>query len=645
MKCLKCGRQNKPEDRFCVFCGSPLPLPEGKDTNSQPEVSEELKHLKEQLARMNDRLVSLESQKGKAVPRHLPEPVQAVQPLPQRETASVKAETAPAHRVKAVAEAKEREWEQILGGNWLARIGVVAIIIGIGFFLKYAFDNEWLGPEGQIILGIIAGLIMLYGSYRWRGKYIILAQALGGGGIAVLYLSIFASFAIYDLVNFYLAAALLLLVSILSIVLSVSYNSMALSIIGVFGAFVAPFILGAFGEGSPAGSQTGQSIQLLVYIILVDAGVLGLSIFRKWHWFILLALLLSLASFGGWYHQFGQEGEIAVSMIFITLIFLLFTAVTAPLYAARKGAPEEFDYILMAINVFFYSLISLSLMWDVFRDWMGGFICLLALFYGALTWLMFKKSKGKFPLFLVTIALFFVTLAIPVQFEDSVWTTLAWAAEGAVLIWLAITYKIPQIRNYGYLVFVLMFLRLLFFDTGVEISGFQPVINERFLAFTFAIAALLFAYLREKKAFLDKEAAAMYYPLLLLVVNFLFIWLLSFEAWNYFDRQLLENGLGDAGARIALQNAQNLSLTCLWAVYAVVALVIGIIRRLYYVRAWALALLMLVVAKVFLYDVTQLDTAYRIVSFTSLGLLLLISAYLYQRHSKAIKGFFKSNAG
>jgi uncharacterized membrane protein len=82
------------------------------------------------------------------------------------------------------APAKPREWEQILGGNWLARIGVIALIIGAAFFIKYAFDNDWLGPNARVILGIVAGLAMVGSGYYWQKKYPIFTQALSGGGIA-----------------------------------------------------------------------------------------------------------------------------------------------------------------------------------------------------------------------------------------------------------------------------------------------------------------------------------------------------------------------------------------------------------------------------------------------------------------------------
>ena len=123
--------------------------------------------------------------------------------------------------------------------------------------------------------------------------------------------------------------------------------------------------------------------------------------------------------------------------------------------------------------------------------------------------------------------------------------------------------------------------------------------------------------------------------------NFFSLWLLSFEVWNYFGSQLATLTPGEAtrSAIDALRNAQNLSLTALWAIYAAVGLVVGIAKRWRPVRLAALAILAVPIAKVFIYDVWVLEKVYRIVAFTGLGLLLLASAYLYNRYSRAIKGF------
>lgn len=332
--CQKCGNNNPPEARFCANCGSPLI----SASPEQPEaITDEIRQLRELLAHVNARLDALESGQvpAAAPPPPVPAPAPAAAPLTQEE-APIPAEKiplpeeAPTAVKEKPAPRQPREWEQVLGGNWLARIGVLALIIGVGFFLKYAFDNNWLGPAARVILGVIVGLVMLGLGNWWRKRYPVLTQVLSGGGIAVLYLSIFASSATYHLISIYLAVLFLLVVSVISAVLARRYDSMALAILGILGAFFAPFILGAFEErGIRTTGGTGQAIQLLVYIIVIDLGVLLLSTFRNWRWFTLLSLGCSLLTYGFWYGEYHRQVSIATTEIGITAIFLIFVGATS----------------------------------------------------------------------------------------------------------------------------------------------------------------------------------------------------------------------------------------------------------------------------------------------------------------------------
>ena len=847
-------------------------------------LQEEVRRLRETVGPINDRIADLERVLGSIT---LPKPVSPSSPepahvSPREPTSNIVAATippaAPSHVSKIPpstqppppppvkgAPAKPREWEQILGGNWLARIGVIALIIGVGFFLKFAFDNNWLGPTSRVILGVVAGLSMVGGGYYWRKRYPTFAQALSGGGIALLYLSIFAAFNVFHLLPIYPAVGLILLVSIGSAALAVRLNSMALAIIGIFGAFSAPFIL---GSAAPGATQTGHGIQLLAYVIVVDLGVLALSAFRNWRWFNLLAIFGSLVTFGGWYFEFGHRAGLLTSQLSITVIFIIFFGATSLFHLIWRRPAQGFDYTLMVINAAAYFGTSYGLMHEELREWMGSFTLVLALLYGdlaylavrrgaenfrlslfargialifltiaipiqlgdkawttialvaestVLMWLYFRlrishfrvysyavfaivairlmffdtsmhmrhfqpvfnerflafvvsiaamyltgyflwrqqQEKGKksgYPIFLVAanifslwviaaevisyrhapvtlqgslslivllvlagvtilyhvvwrrvpqvfdlvlmvisaatyfgisgflwqdlrvwmgsiylvlalfyaglayfairkgteytrlgsfslgIAIVFLTIAIPVQLRDTAWTTIAWAAELVFLMWLSFALRLPQLRNYSYAVAVIMAGRLLFFDTSVDMHNFRPVLNERFLAFLAGIAAMyLIAYLlwRERKTL---PQWSMPTTAFLVAANFFSLWLLSFEVWDYFGRQLLGLAPGESSA-VALRNAQNLSLTILWTVYAVALLVVGIAKRWRQVRLGALILLAIPIAKVFVYDVFALERVYRIVAFIGLGLLLLASAYLYHRYSKAIRGF------
>ena len=658
MQCPNCKQENKATNRFCIFCGcllparetgrSPEPAQGSEDTTMEQSqaLQEEVHRLGELITLMNDRLAALERTQGITTPPPEPIPATPTVATPRPEAVPITAEKAPPSEGKPV-KVKEREWEQILGGNWLARIGVLALIIGAGFFLKLAFDNDWLGPVARVILGIVAGLAMLGGGHYWRKRYPTFAQALSGGGIALLYLSIFAAFAMFDLIGFYLAVGLLLLVSVASAVLALRYNSMALAIIGIIGAFLAPFMLVTSASGVPGVPQAGQSFWLLVYVMVVDLGVLWLSTFRNWRWFTLLALIGSLAVFGLWYDRFGGEVSLLTSQGSLTIIFLIFVGATTLYHIVWRQACKALDYAVMVINAASYLGISYGLLWDDLRVWLGGFSLLLALFYGGLAYVAIRRGAENIRLgfFAFGIALLFFTVAIPIQLGDKAWTTIAWAAEGTVLIWLSFRLRMPYFRICSYAVFAAVAVRLVFFDTTVDLRTFTPVLNERFLAFLVSIAAMyLSGYLlwRERKTLWDQEKTAWsVYPIFLVAANFFSLWLLSAEVWNSFSKQLADLASWEYTGPVGtgLRNARNLSLTALWAVYAVILLVVGITKRWRLVRLSALGLLAIPIVKVFVYDVFALEQVYRIIAFVGLGFLLLASAYFYNRYSKAVKSF------
>jgi len=271
---------------------------------------------------------------------------------------------------------------------------------------------------------------------------------------------------------------------------------------------------------------------------------------------------------------------------------------------------------------------------------MGGLFLVLALFYGGLAYISFRRGSefNRLGYFSLGAAIVIFSVAIPVQAGDSAWTTIGWAAEMVLLVWLSFRLKMQQLRYYGYAVFAFLLGRLLFFDTSVNLHDFRLILNERVLAFAAGIAAMyLSAYLvwRERDNFGQWKAPA---GAFIIAANVFTLWVLSFESWDYFGSQLLLVRSGSAAAN-SLRNAQNLSLTILWTLYAVILLVIGVVKRWRLLRLGALVLLAIPILKLFVYDVFALERVYRIVAFVGLGLLLIISAYLIQRHSKAIRGF------
>jgi uncharacterized membrane protein len=899
MKCTICEKDNESGRRLCAFCGAPL-RPEDK----VDAVYREMQRLNQTVTSMGERLSILERRQDMpaaspqlaaarqeavtetptAVETATPAETRVELPIPPAaevwvapggdEVPAVVHDESPGEAVRKgeppppptrAVPGKPREWEQILGGNWLARIGIITLIIGVAFFLKFAFDNNWLGPLARVILGTACGLALLVGGYYWHKKYPVFAQAISGGGIAILYLSIFAAFVTFSLMGAVPSVLLMLLVSVGSAVIALRYNSMALAILGILGAFVAPALLGAAVPPGDRSAAARLGLQLLAYVLVVDVGVLVLSTYRNWRWFTFLALAGSLVFFIEWYAFAGDELSLLASEGGLTLIFLIFAAATTLHHLVRRLPARGSDYALMMINAAAYLGISYGLMWSDLRQWMGGFSLLLALFYWGLAYAAFRRigTNATLGFFAVGIAVVFLSIAIPVQLGDRAWTTVAWAAQAAVLVWLSVRLKLaqfliyalcafglvavrllffdswlpsraytpvfnerllaflagsaamffaayftrrnrfekwpgihhafsvsgnvtilwligmevagyaglgtpttgdslsllvllafaaaltlrfvwgrdftavdivvvctnalalaifsivlwtdlqawiggtylalavcyaglalslrrrrtgeavlsyltagiavafftaavpiqfgnqvwttiawagelvvlmwlsfsmrtPELRNYSYAVFVLMAGQLLAFRTGMEMSQYRPIFNERFLVYLAGIAAAYGAFYvlsRHRRLYLDWTTPAATF---LVAANFLTLWLLSLEVWDYFESQQAARLLAEG------RSIQHLSLTALWALYAVVLLVIGIWRRSRPVRVAGLGLLALPIIKVFVYDVFALEQVYRIVAFVGLGVLLIASAYLYQRYSKAIRGFILS---
>jgi uncharacterized membrane protein len=553
------------------------------------------------------------------------------------------------------------DWEPLVSGNWLARIGVLAVVIGTGFFLKLAFDNDWIGETGRVVLGVVLGLAFLGASEYWQKRYPAYTQALGGGGIAILYLSIFSAFALYGLIDFYPAAALLLLVSATSAALALRHDSVALAVIGIGGAFVAPFILSGFAEETATEVLAGGSLQLIAYIIAVDLGVVALSTFRSWRWFTLLALIGSLASYGAWFDQYSDTVTVLTSEGSLTIIFLIFVGATTLFHLVWRRPPQASDLTLMVTNASAYFGISYGLLWDDFREWMGGFTLLLSLFYGGLAYLALMRIKEHVYLALMSlgIALIFLTIAVPVQL-DGPWIAVAWSVQGAVLIWASFNLRMWQLRAFSMGVFVTLAVRLLAFDTPIDLGDFQVILNYRMLAFASGIFALyLAAYLvrREKSSVQERENMSVpgggrsfisqditdtlrditglrfLFPALLVGANFLTLWVLSAEVIATVD-----SGVVDVSRR-AEYFVKSLSLSLLWAVYASLMLAAGIARRWQRVRLAGMILLTIPVLKLFLVDTFDLEQGYRVAAYLSLGFILLIAGFLYQRYGAAIKEF------
>jgi uncharacterized membrane protein len=503
--------------------------------------------------------------------------------------------------------------ETLIGGRWLNRIGIVAIISAVTFFLKYAFDNNWIGPSGRVGIGVLLGAAMLpWSQWLLNRGYSYFSEGIAGLGAAVMYLSIWAGCQYYKLFSLDVGFFAMIIVTAGMGAVALGRNSQRIALLSLFGGFLTPILV---SEGKDA------QVVLFTYLLILGGGLFVIELRRDWRALTPISFLLSQFYFWGWYSQFYRSDKLERTVIFATLFLLLYAALPI-IRSVRFSGLRELDVLVVVANSFAYLGALYTMLWP--NDRWPLTLLVLALSAGQIlvARLVPPPKPGESPLtrlLFAGLALTFATLAIPIRL-DGKWITLAFAVEGAILVWTGFRSMTGHLRAGGYFLLALAAIRLLIFPLPAS----QFLFNERFAAYAVLIicfGVVLYAAREQSSSVSGEELSAL--GVFAVAANVFALIALSLELWDHFGSHA---GLGiDSGL------AQHLALSLLWTAYASGLIALGVKRESALLRWQALVLFGLVVLKVFIYDSSFLERFYRIVSFFILGLVLLTVSFLYQR--------------
>ena len=488
--------------------------------------------------------------------------------------------------------------ETRLGLNWLNRIAVVTLILGTGFFFKYAVDNEWIGPGMRVALGIAAAMASLAaGEWMSIRRQVVFARGMTGLGLALLYLSFYATFGFYQLLPQGVAFLLMAATTMTAGGLAFYYGSRVVAMLGLIGGYLTPVVL-----------STGENRvwTLAGYTLLLNLGALSMARLRRWRSIAYVALAGNYFLYAGWATRWLLETTRPAAFAWLSSTFAAYLLVfpSAGLGGAGLWMP--------ALNAGAYFTAAYLALDAAYHDWMGAFAMALAMLHAG--WAKLPSDRTTRHL-AMAIALTFLTLAIPIQFTGFR-VTITWALEAAALAWLARRLDDRRLEAGAGLVLVCVLFRLLNWDSMIHVAR---LFNVRLL--TFAVAAASFwmvsRWLKAVRAGASAYCAG----------HIVMLWGLGLEVASWARRTAEPKEVNSTTTTL---------ISILLAVYALGLIAAGTATRRAIDRLLGLVLIGVVVAKLYLIDVWGLSRGFRITAFLGLGALLLLASYLYSRFKPTI---------
>ena len=493
--------------------------------------------------------------------------------------------------------------EDLLGGRVLAVLGGLTIFIGVILFLAIAIDRGWIGVEARVALAFAGSTALLAIGlflYERRGQTDAAVAAVATA-LASLYGSLTYATAVQDVIGESVGLLVAALIGASGALIAVRWRSQVVAALGMLGALAAPVLV-----------QSGTSSLALAFTAFALAGTVAVLVWQRWGWLAIGAFVLTAPQLAFWADD--RDG-LLLPLLVLYLYWCAFV-VAAIGYELRVPTSKlrVSSTSVLLLNAAFAAALGGGLIED--RGSLQGVTAwVLALtvahiLLGAFGFRQRMSAEIAGLLVAIGVGLSGITLALAL---DGPVLVVGWSAEAVILAWVA-----KRTGEARALVFSVAFLMLAAVHTLVDeappaalLDGVGDLGQALVATVAVGVAALLAGLLVERRdvSMLLRAAAA---------VSFVYAASLG----------IVDLVQGDAVERS--QTAQVV-LSAFWASVGLVAIVVGLVRDVREIRYGGLVLLGLGVAKLFLYDLSELDQLYRVLSFIAVGLLLLAGAYAYQR--------------
>ena len=390
--------------------------------------------------------------------------------------------------------------EKIIGESWINKIGILIVVIGVAIGAKYSIENELISPLTRIILGYLVGIGLLGFGIKLKPKFEGYSAVLVSGAISIFYFITYFAYSFYGLIPQVWAFVMMLIFTAFGVFTAIKYNRVVIAHIGLIGAYAVPFLLS---------SGSGRVDILFSYMLIINLGILFISIKKDWKSLHYSAFFFTWMIYGSWFanksFDSNLQGYEALGLGFATAFFLVFYGVSLFNNIISKEKLDKVNIILILLNSFIYFGIGFGIFngHSILDSYLGLFTLFNAVIHFAVLFFIKSKKLADSTLFYSTLGMVFtfITIAIPIQLDGN-WVTLMWTAQGVILFWLGKTKNISIYEKISLPILGLAFLSFLedwshyHYAVNLDIHAFW---NINFLTGVFAILGYGFVVYLSRK--------------------------------------------------------------------------------------------------------------------------------------------------
>lgn len=376
---------------------------------------------------------------------------------------------------------KHPDLEKFIGENLVNKIGIAILVLAIGFFVKYAIDNNWVGPAGRVGIGILCGGILIGVAHRLRYNYKAFSSVLVGGGLAVFYFTITLAYHQFHLFNQTTSFIILIVITSFAVVLSLLYDKQELAVIALIGGFSSPFIVS---------NGTANYSALFIYLIILNAGLLIIAYNKSWRILNISSFGLTVLVLAGIIYTL-PAGAYLISFIYISVLYLLFFFINIAnnIRENKKFISSDFTTLLSNAGLYFGTGLYLLTMMHA-EQYRGLFSASIGGINLLFSFILFRSKKAEINILylLIGITLTFISLTAPIQLHGH-FITLFWSAECVLLYWLSQKSGIKLIQWASLIIWVAMLTSLMLDWFNLYSSSevtFAIIVNKGFITTVFS---------------------------------------------------------------------------------------------------------------------------------------------------------------